>query len=633
MNLDRPMSMTNSQALRRIALLLVLAGACGRTPLDEIVPAGKPGTGGASGGKAGSSGGAGQPGSGGTGGQVASGGSGGTGGAGSGGTGGAPKPDADPPLRDAGTDAAPDAQMEPIGVRCPAGGIIARPRSRVTLQGMVSGPIRFGASWRVIVAPPGSAVDRGPVEGTRIDLVPDLVGDYLLRFEASAGRGVDSCTVNIQARALNPMVFCPKESRGTTDRDLVLTGDGKDDDGPVKLSWSVSPPLATLTPTEGPTTRFRAGRAGTYVVTLTATDIDGAQASCSTTVLVLAAPMAMCPPSGEMYARRRDATFEARLDNPRGLTTTWTLLKRPAGSRAELNPRDQLFTDINPDVVGEYVLEFVARSLDGLESRCQTSFLAVTEAPTLDCSDVDTRPLTDTDITAGLNDNGDIARWEWALVSQPPGSAVRPMFPAGDAFTFRPDLAGDYGFTLSVTDDEGLSAACKFVVHAAAEEGLRVEMFWDTPDTDMDLHLLSPLARRWFDETTHQDCFYSNCTGTPPNWSNQSTELDDPHLDLDDTDGLGPENINVDRPGPGIYRVGVHNFSGLVKTNVTVRLYCGGSRLEPRVTLGPVTLTEEQVWKAADVETFADGRCDVKKIVNPDGSPVVVSRAAAELAR
>jgi hypothetical protein len=170
-------------------------------------------------------------------------------------------------------------------------------------------------------------------------------------------------------------------------------------------------------------------------------------------------------------------------------------------------------------------------------------------------------------------------------------------------------------------------------VHAAAEEGLRVEMFWDIIDTDMDLHLLSPLARRWFDETTNQDCFYSNCTGTPPNWSNQSSELDDPHLDIDDTNGFGPENINVDRPGPGIYRVGVHAFSGLSASKVTVRLYCGGSRLEPRVTLGPVALTEERVWKVADVEIFADGRCDVRKLANADGTAVVVPRADADLAR
>jgi hypothetical protein len=157
-------------------------------------------------------------------------------------------------------------------------------------------------------------------------------------------------------------------------------------------------------------------------------------------------------------------------------------------------------------------------------------------------------------------------------------------------------------------------------------------MFWDTRDTDMDLHLLSPVAKRWFDEDTNQDCFYSNCTGTPPNWSNQASDVDDPHLDIDDTDGFGPENINVDRPAAGSYRVGVHAYSGSAG-KVTVRLYCGGSRLEPRATLGPVALEQDEVWKVADVEIGTDGRCQVKSLAKPGATPEIVPRTEAEMSR
>jgi hypothetical protein len=412
----------------------------------------------------------------------------------------------------------------------------------------------------------------------------------------------------------------------------MLTGDAKDDDGPVKLRWSVSPATATLSPADGATTRFLAHQTGTYLVTLTATDLDGAASSCTTSVRVQSAVMATCPPSGEKYVRLREATFSAKLDSPRVLSARWTLTRRPAGSQAEPSPTNGLFTDIIPDQLGEYLLEFVGRSPDGVEARCETAFTAVSEPPSLDCTDVDTRPLVDTDLAASVSDNGDIVRWVWSLDSQPPGSAARPMFPMGDAFTFRPDLAGDYRFTLKVTDDESLSASCSFSVHAAAEEGLRVEMFWDTRDTDMDLHLLSPVAKRWFDENTGQDCFYSDCTGTSPSWSDPNSDADDPHLDIDDTDGFGPENINVDRPAPGVYRVGVHAYSGFAN-NVTVRLYCGGSRLEPRATLGPIALTEDQVWKVADVAITADGRCQVTSLASSAGVPEVVPRVQAELSR
>jgi len=328
----------------------------------------------------------------------------------------------------------------------------------------------------------------------------------------------------------------------------------------------------------------------------------------------------------------RPAIFSVRVVSTQMLTTRWTVIKRPAGSLAEPSPTSGFTTEITPDQLGDYLLEFVARYPDGYEGRCQTAFTAVSEAPSLDCSDIETRPLVDTDVTATASDNGDIVRWQWSLEARPPGSAVQPMFPMGNTFAFKPDLAGDYRFAVQVTDDESLSARCTFTVHAVAEEGLRVEMFWDTNDTDMDLHLLSPAAKHWFDEYTHQDCFYSNCTGDPPHWSDPASEADDPHLDIDDTDGFGPENINIDRPAAGTYRVGVHAYSGSAR-KLTVRLYCGGSRLEPRATLGPIALDQDQVWKVADVEITADGRCQVKSLTQPGSRPDIVMRSEAEMSR
>jgi hypothetical protein len=49
-------------------------------------------------------------------------------------------------------------------------------------------------------------------------------------------------------------------------------------------------------------------------------------------------------------------------------------------------------------------------------------------------------------------------------------------------------------------------------------------MFWDTADTDMDLHLLSPAAKRWFDNDTKQDCFHSTCHDDTPAWSSPASD-------------------------------------------------------------------------------------------------------------
>ena len=131
---------------------------------------------------------------------------------------------------------------------------------------------------------------------------------------------------------------------------------------------------------------------------------------------------------------------------------------------------------------------------------------------------------------------------------------------------------------------------------------------------DMDLHFMHPYALLggedldrdgktdgWFDST--YDCFFDN---PQPDWGvfgNQETD-DDPGLDRDDTDGGGPENVNLNVPedlsllppevvasfdgGASAYHMAVHywNDHGYGPSFATVRVYLFG----------------ELVWEQADVE-------------------------------
>ncbi len=81
------------------------------------------------------------------------------------------------------------------------------------------------------------------------------------------------------------------------------------------------------------------------------------------------------------------------------------------------------------------------------------------------------------------------------------------------------------------------------------EVGLHVRLSWDTDLTDVDLHLLGPNGQIW---TCAGDCYFSNPN---PNWADQNEFVDDPFLDVDDVDGFGPENINLETPAPGTYTV------------------------------------------------------------------------------
>ena len=101
------------------------------------------------------------------------------------------------------------------------------------------------------------------------------------------------------------------------------------------------------------------------------------------------------------------------------------------------------------------------------------------------------------------------------------------------------------------------------------EPGFRIVMTWDTPNdvdqtddmgTDLDLHLLHPLATRWASSMVDvYDCYYAN---RAPDWGNQGNE-NNPSLDIDDVNGAGPEQITYQDPEvrEDLYRIGVHYYS------------------------------------------------------------------------
>jgi hypothetical protein len=214
-------------------------------------------------------------------------------------------------------------------------------------------------------------------------------------------------------------------------------------------------------------------------------------------------------------------------------------------------------------------------------------------------------------------------------VSAPTGSSAPGPAPAtAEVAYFTPDVAGQYRIRLVVTDDDGLTGACEFLVRATPSEGLRVELFWNPPEdpydtTDVDLHLLHPSAPNWFHDTG--DCYFGNCnasSGAVLEWDVPSYRPDNPRLDIDDVDGYGPENINVDEPLSGhVYTVGVHYYSddGQGPADAYVKIYCGTISIDPVAEYGPRTITTStdwgmnDFWKVAEV-TWTGYGCTVRDL-------------------
>lgn len=103
---------------------------------------------------------------------------------------------------------------------------------------------------------------------------------------------------------------------------------------------------------------------------------------------------------------------------------------------------------------------------------------------------------------------------------------------------------------------------------------------WDTLDTDVDLHMVR-LGAQPFEPLN--DCYYMRKN---PDWGTEGMDIDDPYLDRDDVDGLGPEEINLTTAREGRYDIyGFFNRvpSAGTTTNVTVELKMRGNTVRTHV--------------------------------------------------
>ena len=230
---------------------------------------------------------------------------------------------------------------------------------------------------------------------------------------------------------------------------------------------------------------------------------------------------------------------------------------------------------------------------------------------------IDTCPLDTVELDGrGSSDaEGSIVSYQWEVSRRPDGSTAQ-LIPNGEVPnpTFFLDLAGQYLFTLRVFDEQGVEACdpAEIVAIVTPCEAIHIQCVWETPgdpnrfDTgagagsDVDCHLLHPNGA--WDEAPW-DCHWKN---REPNWGDSGSSADDPSLDIDDTDGWGPENINLDEPAgttttPVVYSVGAFYFGdhGYGPSDVTVRIFLDGSLTFEQSLHG---LENREFWDVARIE-------------------------------
>ena len=227
---------------------------------------------------------------------------------------------------------------------------------------------------------------------------------------------------------------------------------------------------------------------------------------------------------------------------------------------------------------------------------------------TLDLAPLDTITL-DGSLSSDKETEAKDLEYIWSLKSWPKDS-TSSIAAAKDKATFFLDLAGKYEICLSVKDSAGLPSCntdC-VTVTATPRETIHVQLVWSTPadnaigDTygaDLDLHFLTLPDGKWGDKgvavlQNGTDIYFSNKYAV---WHVDNFGNEEPSLDIDDKDGEGPENINLNNPAPcRWYAIGVHYYqdNALGPSYATVRSYINGKM---RFEKAKISLKQTGVFK------------------------------------
>lgn len=334
--------------------------------------------------------------------------------------------------------------------------------------------------------------------------------------------------------------------------------------------------------------------------------------------------LALAPTSASVFALRAVPQLPAKLAPGQNLIISVDFLPVAEGDYTGT-------LQIGSDATGLPVLE-VPITGTGSPNNCPVA--VIKSDP--DSTEVPPQTVLKLSASDSVDPDGQVVTYKWVVVA--PNDSVSVLLPSGNVPnpTFEMNIAGTYTFKLDVWDDTGQKSCntAELVVQVVPKTAWHIELVWTAPGDldptdecpnasldfqecakscsdkeclvacqqknfcgpDLDLHLRHPSAGDWGDLL--YDCYFSN---QKPAWDDLGTLDDDPRLDRDDTDGGGPENINLDKPVAGhVYRVGVHYFTdhGFGPSEAKVRLFYYGQLVKEYSK----TLKHWDFWEVATID-------------------------------
>lgn len=510
------------------------------------------------------------------------------------------------------------APPEPPRLECKRTHWIALPWEALTLsaspRGSVPADSRF--SWRVEEGERSRFLPQG---GPVAVLMPSPEESPRVHLEwlGSEGELLGACAYEVEVRSDGPIARCPIEpTRASIDDEVRMVARALDASAKVEGHWSVvqpSPEFTSIIEDGDGAIRASFTTTGLHTFRFEAINEYGERDQCSHSILVYK-PLAIHCAADKSVIKRGERTelTATSIDQPIW-DGEWSLVggddndviitkgDRPGHARVQI------------DEIGRYRFSGVFEDALGERAQCELELEVIADVIELSCpKNLDITPLIAVILRGSVRAS---IPWEseWRLVESPRGSdADSPTQLSGAQAKFTADLVGHYIAELVVRAEDGSEASCRVNLNAKAQEGLRIELIW-SERADLDLHLLSPQANYFFDEK--EDCYYATCQsalGQGLEWGEAGAH-DNPRLDIDNRE-YGPENINIDAPSPGRYRLAIHAWTISHRyerdsRHDRVRIYCQGELVYERE--GSPLLFHNDLWRIADITIADDGGCTV----------------------